>query len=161
MTALTTRQGDTGWTRDASGRRVGKDDPLIEAYGALDELVCVMGWLHSACPDVHRSTVARWRAYGMSVLAGMCGGAGPDTDAVLDLETDIARLLPEPRTGFVIPGGCEASSRAHIVRAVCRRAERRVIAAMGHESEATPVLNRLSDALFALAVALEELHLDG
>jgi len=155
MMPLTTRQGDAGWTRDAAGRRVSKDDVVIEAYGALDELSCMLGWLGIACPEPERRMVVRWQAGVSEVLAGMCGGAGPAPDLVQVLEANIAHLLPEPPAGFVTPGGSEASCRAHLARDACRKAERRVVAAMGHECAAIPVLNRLSDALFALAVSLD------
>jgi len=55
---------------------------------------------------------------------------------------------------FVLPGGNEAASRAHICRTVTRRAERIV----NHLAENFPVsdeilifLNRLSDYFFVLA----------
>ena len=38
------------------------------------------------------------------------------------------RELPELRS-FVLPGGTEAAARLHVARAVCRRAEREVLAA--------------------------------
>ena len=63
--------------------------------------------------------------------------------------------LPELRS-FVLPGGSERAARLHIVRSVCRRAERDVLEA----ATARPVnplalvyLNRLSDLLFVLARA--------
>ena len=63
--------------------------------------------------------------------------------------------LPE-LSSFVLPGGTEAAARLHVARAVCRRAEREVLAA----ARARPVnplalvyLNRLWDLLFILARA--------
>ena len=55
---------------------------------------------------------------------------------------------------FVLPGGSLASAQAQVCRAVCRRAERRVIT-LGGECRVDPLvicyLNRLSDYLFTLA----------
>ena len=52
----------------------------------------------------------------------------------------------------MLPGGTELAARLFVARAVCRRAERAVLAA-----EASPLvcvyLNRLSDLLFILARA--------
>ena len=62
--------------------------------------------------------------------------------------------LPDLRA-FILPGGCRGAALAHVVRAVCRRAERRVAILSETETEAPegvlPYLNRLSDALFTLA----------
>jgi cob(I)alamin adenosyltransferase len=54
---------------------------------------------------------------------------------------------------FVLPGGSEAAARLHVARAVCRRAERDVLAAEGVNPLAAVYLNRLSDLLFILARA--------
>ena len=54
---------------------------------------------------------------------------------------------------FILPGGCQAAASLHLARAICRRAERRVVslAARTQVSEALIIyLNRLSDYLFVL-----------
>ena len=61
-----------------------------------------------------------------------------------------------PLKQFILPGGSPAGATLHVARAVCRRAERRVITLQGTsdtETSATIVvyLNRLSDLLFVLA----------
>jgi cob(I)alamin adenosyltransferase len=69
------------------------------------------------------------------------------------LEQDCDRFnaaLPELRS-FVLPGGSEAAARLHVARAVCRRAERRALAAGDVNPLAVVYLNRLSDLLFILA----------
>jgi len=68
----------------------------------------------------------------------------------------IENRLP-PLTEFILPGGHPCAAVAHVSRAVCRRAERRVAALAGHGSERGEpdtvliYLNRLSDYLFVLA----------
>jgi cob(I)alamin adenosyltransferase len=61
--------------------------------------------------------------------------------------------LPELKH-FILPGGNEAIASAHVVRTVCRRAERRCVA-LAYESEVEAIiilyLNRLSDYFFVLA----------
>ena len=56
----------------------------------------------------------------------------------------------------MLPGGSEVAARLHVARAVCRRAEREVLAA-ALERPVNPLaavyLNRLSDLLFLLARA--------
>ena len=53
-----------------------------------------------------------------------------DQAAIDRLEADCDEAnapLPELRS-FVLPGGSEAAARLHVARAVCRRAEREVLA---------------------------------
>ncbi|HLN79910.1 MAG TPA: cob(I)yrinic acid a,c-diamide adenosyltransferase, partial [Thermoanaerobaculia bacterium] len=59
-----------------------------------------------------------------------------------------------PLENFVLPGGSAGASRLHVARAVCRRAERRVVTLARAEAVGDQVavyLNRLSDALFVMA----------
>ncbi len=61
---------------------------------------------------------------------------------------------------FVIPGGTELSARLDVARTAVRRAERRV-SALAHAGELADgsvltYLNRLSDALFAMARFADE-----
>ena len=55
---------------------------------------------------------------------------------------------------FILPGGSAGASHLHVARAVCRRAERRIVTLAG-EVDVDPgivrYLNRLSDYLFAAA----------
>ena len=58
---------------------------------------------------------------------------------------------------FILPGGSRAAAYAHLVRTVCRRAERAVLVLAASETVsdyARVYLNRLSDYLFVLARAV-------
>ena len=44
LTRIYTRGGDAGTTSLGHGSRVSKLDPLVRAYGAVDELNSVLGW---------------------------------------------------------------------------------------------------------------------
>ena len=62
----------------------------------------------------------------------------------------------EPLDTFILPGGSRPAALLHHARAVCRRAERRLVALARHEKETiSPVLlayvNRLGDLLFVAA----------
>ena len=56
---------------------------------------------------------------------------------------------------FILPGGDIAVSTAHIVRCICRRAERHCVGMQENKAFVDPLvikyLNRLSDYLFVLA----------
>ena len=57
----------------------------------------------------------------------------------------------EPLSNFILPGGSEAVSRCHLVRAVARRAERRyarLAATQFVNADSRIYLNRLSDLCF-------------
>lgn len=80
-----------------------------------------------------------------------------DDEHVASLERWIDAMegsLP-PLRNFILPGGGPGlSAQLHVCRAVCRRAERRVVSVVGH-GDADPVvqrfLNRLSDYMFVAA----------
>nr|XP_045743436.1 corrinoid adenosyltransferase MMAB isoform X2 [Mirounga angustirostris] len=78
--------------------------------------------------------------------------AGP----ILELEQWIDKYSSQlpPLTAFILPSGGKGSSALHVCRAVCRRAERRVVplVQMGEtDANVAKFLNRLSDYLFTLA----------
>jgi cob(I)alamin adenosyltransferase len=74
------------------------------------------------------------------------------------LEAEIDRFDAQhpPLASFVLPGGSTPASALHVARTVARRAERELVA-LNREEAVEPVLlawaNRLSDLLFALALA--------
>ncbi len=157
-----TRGGDKGRTSLFSGARVAKDDSRIEALGAIDELVAALGLAKCAAHEWTNITgqleQAQSRLY--LAMADIAGSAGSNKDtadaAVAALEADIDALdadLP-PLADFVIPGTSPASAALHMARTICRRAERRVLAAAREHDVPSSVgvwLNRLSDLLFVMA----------
>jgi len=161
-----TRAGDSGETGLFGGRRVTKDVPRIEACGTVDELNSVLG-LARAEPlpeDVDR-VLGRLQTELFEVGAEL---ATPDPHArgnrtigpqhVRAIEADVDRFEAPlaPLEHFILPAGTRAAATLHVARAVCRRAERRLVAAIRPaDEEISPVLvaylNRLGDLLFVLA----------
>ena len=157
-----TRTGDDGTTGLADGRRVSKRSARVAAYGEIDELNAVLGVLRAE---------------------PLAGAAGAYVTRIQNVLFDIGAVLADPRArsplsvdaseptwleswidemeaelsplrNFVLPAGARPAALAHQARAVCRRAERRVVALAEEDRDAArvlPVLNRLSDALFVLA----------
>jgi cob(I)alamin adenosyltransferase len=162
LTKIYTRGGDAGSTSLGDGARVSKLDPLVRAYGAVDELNSVLGWARIAAD---RGGLERIQNELFDVGADLSvpysegdGKLRIGQEAIDRLEAacDEANApLPELRS-FVLPGGSEAAARLHVARAECRRAEREVLAA-NEERAVNPLtlvyLNRLSDLLFILARA--------
>ena len=162
-----TRTGDLGTTSLAGGQRVAKDSTRLEAYGTVDELNSYIGLL-IATPGVEEEASATLQAVqnklfniGAYLATDNTGNAmaepqGLGQEAISSLENSIDLLTDRipPMHCFVLPGGSFSSAQAQVCRAVCRRAERRVIT-LGNETRVDPVviryLNRLSDYLFTLA----------
>ncbi len=162
-----TRTGDNGETGLFGGQRVQKTHPRVEAYGAVDELNACLGLAVATCPEAdlaaHIGQIqARLFDLGADLATPPMGEAGawvtrvPDQWAA-DLEAAIDAMEAElaPLRSFILPGGTPASAALHLARTVCRRAERRVLAA-GEAGEAVSgavavYLNRLSDWLFVAA----------
>lgn len=161
-----TRTGDKGTTSLVGGTRAPKNDPRIEAYGTVDELMAHTGYLH----DMLDATREQERAELKWILDRLmsCASLLASEDTMLDklppvydedivrLENGIDRLqegLPELRH-FTLPCGHPVLSYCHVCRTVCRRAERRVVSAADHYPTVPDVvrgyLNRLSDYFYAL-----------
>ena len=164
------KKGDQGFTHLLGSLRVRKDDPRMEAVGAVDELNCHIGHAlsearrgaHVAIAGILRPIQSELFILG-SRLAGLGTSAAKrelPSGTIDRLEQHIDTLseeLPPLRT-FILPDGCELACRLQIGRSVCRRAERAVVHLLNptdtellHDPMAVPYLNRLSDLLFTLA----------
>lgn len=141
------------------GERVQKTHRAVEAYGAVDELNGVLGLVHAAADEELQAWVESVQAELFAIGAELATPGGGDVrigaEHVDRLEEALDALEDEmpPLEGFVLPSGSELGARLHVARAVCRRAERRIVAL--HTSEEGPVreevrvyVNRLSDLLF-------------
>lgn len=160
-----TRAGDRGDTGLIGGRRVRKDHPRVEAYGAVDELNSQLGIARTLVSD---SSVAallddiQHRLFDLGAELATPSGARSKQRAsitaeqVRTLENAIDRyqaMLPALRA-FILPGGSPLAAAFHVARTVSRRAERRTVTLGRKErlnAEILRYLNRLSDLLFVLA----------
>jgi cob(I)alamin adenosyltransferase len=162
LTKIYTRTGDDGTTGLADGSRVQKDGARVEAMGAVDELNSAMGVLLTEdMPDPMRVvfTAVQHDLFDLGGELSVPGHPVVSDAHVARLERELDDLnekLPALKD-FILPGGSRGAAAAHIARAVCRRAERRLVTLAGTES-IPPVLqrylNRLSDLLFVAARAL-------
>jgi cob(I)alamin adenosyltransferase len=162
LTRIYTRGGDSGETSLGDLSRVSKLDPLVQAYGAVDELNSVLGFAQVEARDARLTRIQNELFdVGADLSVPFVDGDGKlriDQAAVdrLELDCDDANTaLPELKS-FVLPGGSECAARLHVARAVCRRTEREVLDA-ARTRPVNPLvavyLNRLSDLLFILARA--------
>ena len=161
-----TKTGDKGKTSLFGGKRVGKNDTQINAYGTVDELNSWMGLLRDSTTSAKENlviieiqetlfTIGSYLATDPqkkekmklpSLNVGMINMLEHEMD-----EMDAG--LPEMKS-FVLPGGHVAVSYCHIARTVCRRAERFIVEMNSDDPDidfAVKYVNRLSDYLFVLS----------
>ena len=163
-----TKTGDTGDTALFGGGRVAKSHPRVAAYGDIDELNSVLGSARAAPSQDFFDALLESIQQDLFAIGGYL--ATPDPDKVrkalekahlsstqvdvFEAAIDAADRELLPLTAFILPAGCEKAVRLHVARAVCRRAERSVVA-LAHGEDVPPLflvyLNRLSDLLFTLA----------
>lgn len=162
LTRIVTRTGDDGTTGLGDGGRISKHHARIQALGDVDELNSTIGLLLcEGLPEAIRQAL-------MDIQHDLfdLGGELSIPGHTLLTDKQVARLdallaqhnvsLP-PLAEFILPAGSRAASLAHVARAVCRRAERAIVALGQIETlHALPrqYVNRLSDLLFVLSRVL-------
>ncbi len=166
---VTTKTGDGGLTGVLGPERLPKDDPRIEALGAVDEATSALGLAralrHASLDEDILVRIQRNLYTLMTELATTTPRASvismritADDVAWLEhiQEELLARVDIPPR--FILPGDTRAGATLDFARATTRRAERAVArlyrtgSAGGMASdEGLRYLNRLSDLLFVLA----------
>ena len=175
LSKLYTKTGDSGFTTTATGDKLSKADPQIQAGGDVDELAAalalVVAGVSAITPSDEQSwlleqlTMVQHRLFDLGselTLPGFAWLAPSDTQA---LENLIDRLTDQlgALDNFILPGGSVLAAQTHLARAICRRAERTVAHLFeikpqaGFNPESLIYLNRLSDALFICARFVNQL----
>ena len=162
LSKITTRTGDGGETGLGDGSRTRKDSPRVAALGEIDELNSAIGVLLAEAVPVKIREGLESVQHDLFDLGGdvsIPGRATMTDGQVRKLETlqeELNSDLPRLKE-FILPGGTRAAALAHLARAVCRRAERSLVALSSSEKVADAgriYLNRLSDLLFVLGRVL-------
>jgi cob(I)alamin adenosyltransferase len=162
-----TRTGDAGETSLFDGTRVRKSDARVDAYGEVDELNACLGLARASCADAEIGTDLEGLQRDLFALGARLADpaekiaervtkAALGDDDVARLEQAIDRYEAElpPLRRFILAGGSPAGATLHVARAVCRRAERRMVALEpAVDAVLVRYINRLSDLLFVLARA--------
>lgn len=169
---ITTRSGDTGETSLADGSRRPKDDLLIEVLGEVDELHAALGLFKAALSTSIEKDEIDWMERCLLRIGGMLAVPpshsdyekmvridDADIDKLEVLQRKIMDKIDMPPL-FITYGGSESGARADVARAVCRRAERRLVKltrerGMRDLDNSQRFLNRLSDWLFIRARELD------
>ena len=161
-----TKTGDNGETGLLGGVRVPKSHLAIHVCGELDELNSMIGLIRSG--EVHERLDSIFLTvqndlFDLGARVAACLGETKkltsfDSSRSQNLESRIDEFqaeLPE-LMHFILPDGSTTGCRCHLARAVCRRAERSLVA-LKTQALKLPLdqeliyLNRLSDFLFVAA----------
>ena len=171
MANLYTKTGDKGLTSLVGGSRVSKASPRVECYGTIDEANSMLGLAKTQTTNEYvKKTIhtiqGRLFALGAELASDEKGaerikGKISDKDvSFLEGVVDFCTETTGKQTHFVIPGVEPVSATLHVARTIVRRAERHVVA-MGESDpvreELVRYINRLSDAIYAMARLLEDL----
>lgn len=162
MTKIYTKTGDDGTTGLNGGCRINKHSILADAIGDIDELNCEIGiilsWMNKPENALVRVQNLLFRIG--AVVASDHTQPLPfyvpilDDDELIGIEKTIDQIqenLPELKN-FILPGGPHmAIAHLHRARAICRRAERKVLGLENMPENVSKIMNRLSDLLFVLA----------
>jgi cob(I)alamin adenosyltransferase len=179
LNKIYTRTGDDGTTGLGTGERRPKFDQRVAAYGEVDETNCAIGLarLAAAAPDTIGlagvdAMLKRIQNDLFDLGADLCVPAAKTVEGQkpaqaplrivaeqvdwLEAAIDELNADLEPLRSFVLPGGTPAAAALHQARAICRRAERAIVALAASEGEtvgatALAYINRLSDFLFVAA----------
>jgi cob(I)alamin adenosyltransferase len=180
LNVIYTRTGDTGETGLGDGSRRSKSDARVAAMGDVDETNCAIGLallavrnMSDAADLAIEPVLTRIQNDLFDLGADLCLPAQTreKPGAVLRVAASQVKAIERaidalnaklhPLRSFVLPGGTAAASALHQARAVCRRAERAMVALASIEGEAVgeaalAYVNRLSDYLFVAARAAND-----
>lgn len=132
-----TGMGDKGNTIVGS-KKIDKSDIILEAIGAVDELISYLSILNSEGLEsilkehitLIQNKLFSVNAEIVSIIDNRFTPKVPlKSQDILDLESYIfyvGEKLP-PLKGFVLPGGNKHSAKFDMARAICRRTERRLV----------------------------------
>ncbi|MCS7107675.1 MAG: cob(I)yrinic acid a,c-diamide adenosyltransferase [Acidilobaceae archaeon] len=159
MGKLYTRGGDGGFTYTPVLGRVEKDHPLVEFYGALDEANSMIGLARGLLREQTQEYEEDLR-----YLQELLYRIGFSLTRMRVSEEDVKRLeeivdrhYSQPLQKFILPTGPAGVAALHAARSQVRRAERRLVAlrkaGVSVDDLLIAVMNRMSDSLFAIAVA--------
>ena len=180
LNVIYTRTGDTGETGLGDGSRRSKSDARVAAMGDVDETNCIIGLALLAVRHASDAVdlaiepvLTRIQNDLFDLGADLClpRQPGEKPGSVLRVAASQVQALEHaidalnerlhPLRSFVLPGGSAPAAALHQARAVCRRAERAMVALLAVEGEgvgeaALAYINRLSDYLFVAARAAND-----
>ena len=174
--SIVTKTGDSGTTGLMYGRRVHKNNPRVEAMGAVDELNAALGMARATATDAFVSDNILSIQKNLVTLMGEVGVLPEDLPRYTkdgfplvtpEMTAHLEKLVTEIESqnisfkGWATPGATQNSAALDMARTICRRAERRVCELNESGQITNPeiiiYLNRLADLLWLFARWTEKL----
>ncbi len=158
MVKISSGMGDKGCTVIA-GVTMCKDDSRIYAYGCIDELSSLLGYINSISKNKkleEKLETVQKHLYlaGIDLQKPKKGRITKKQIIWIENEEEkLEKKLPKLEK-FILPGGTKTASLLHIARSVCRRCESNIVSITEkHKINKNLIVyvNRLSDFLFLLA----------
>lgn len=158
-----TRSGDVGKSCLCGlSKKISKSTLRFDALGDIDELNSAIGVCRAFNQDKEIDLILKKlqeNIFRIGTSIATAKGAVKNEICehdLYDLERVIDRFhikLPELKK-FILPGGCPLATYLQFARAICRRAERKIVA-LNEKKKLKPVIlsyiNRMSSLLFVLA----------
>ncbi|NCC53166.1 MAG: cob(I)yrinic acid a,c-diamide adenosyltransferase [Spartobacteria bacterium] len=163
---IVTGIGDDGQTTLASGERISKDAPCLNACGDVDELTSQLGLArcHVKHEETHRAILTIQMSL-FDLAAELVTAPGKTLTGVKPIDEERVAILTERcheleseltlPDGFIVPSDNLASAHLDCARATARRCERKMVGLFREKllknKYAVIWMNRLSDYLWLLA----------
>lgn len=172
MGNITTKTGDSGKTSLFGGERVSKASSFIELLGDLDEVQAAVGLVKAVAKlggtrgDLHEILERIQNdLYRMMGVVGFKGKCPSSIQNIVEEDVDFLEVTMKNHeekykdlTKFILPGTTDIAARLNFARAVCRRAERKMVSCVELDQPSMlKYLNRLSDLLFVLGYISEKM----
>lgn len=159
---IITKNGDQGKTSLYGGKKVYKDDLFVEAYGSLDELSSFIGLVVNFLKKEKDFFISLqkdlYQIMAFLALAPVDISYLKEKIILIEKTTESEEKKLPKINQFILPTGALISSWFHVLRVICRRAERRVVSLRKNKIISQKdwlmiivFLNRLSDLFFILA----------
>ncbi|MBT5274257.1 MAG: cob(I)yrinic acid a,c-diamide adenosyltransferase [Flavobacteriales bacterium] len=163
-----TKKGDKGQTQLLGGSIVDKDHVKLECYGTIDELNSFIGNIYDQdLKEFHKEILLNIQNQLFNLGSVISFDGKKDKIKLPNITVKNIEMLEKAidkmeeslpmLKNFILPSGHPTTSKCHIARTVCRRAERNLVT-LSKTSEIDNLhlqyLNRLSDYLFVLSRAV-------
>jgi len=170
MKKIITRRGDDGTSATMAGIRLGKDSPVFELLGTLDEACAALNLAALQIDEKnHKKLIGAIQRDLQLIMAEVAGDENSQMipERIEWLEREIDRLsegilMPDE---FITAWTKPASAILNVARTVVRRAERSAVTYVRSQENPNLLwvgyLNRLSSLLFVLQLVLENPPLTG
>ncbi|MBR1840216.1 MAG: cob(I)yrinic acid a,c-diamide adenosyltransferase [Prevotella sp.] len=124
--------------------------PIIEMLQRIQNDIFDISSMLATDAEALSKSSAAWVAPYLENMEHAAKRIESEETPLLEQLIDQMNSQMEPLNSFILPGGSVAAAQCHVCRAVCRRAERRVVS-IKVNLNVQKYLNRLSDYLFVLA----------